>query len=113
MWQRHTAACPRSADGELLPHRCRGSWGCVVDAGRRPDGGRRQATRSGFATKREAQQALDTEVARQQAGVRQDRPLTVAEYLEEWLTAKRNLRDTTRRSYAMHIRRYLTPSLGH
>jgi len=88
-------------------------WGFVVDAGRRPDGGRRQATRSGFATKREAQQALDAEVARQQAGVRQDRPLTVAEYLEEWLTAKRNLRDTTRRSYAMHIRRYLSPSLGH
>ncbi len=113
MWQRHVAACPRGADGELLPHRCRGPWGFIVDAGRRPDGKRRQTSRSGFATKREAQHALDAEVARQQAGVRQDRPLTVAEYLDEWLAGKRNLRETTRRSYAMHIRRYLAPSLGH
>jgi len=113
VWQRHTSACPRDGDGGLLAHRCRGPWGYVVDAGRRPDGKRRQSTRAGFTTKRAAQQALDEEIARQQAGVRHDRTVSVADFLDEWLAGKRNLRETTRTSYRYHIRLYLKPALGH
>ncbi|TYB40816.1 tyrosine-type recombinase/integrase [Actinomadura chibensis] len=39
--------------------------------------------------------------------------ITVGEYLDTWLTGRRNLREGTRRSYAQHIRLYLTPHLGH
>ncbi|MCI2238080.1 site-specific integrase [Kineococcus sp. TRM81007] len=34
-------------------------------------------------------------------------------FLDDWLRGKRNLRDTTRRNYETHVRRYLTPALGH
>lgn len=113
VWQRHTAACPRDSEGALVIHRCRGPWGYVIDSGRRPDGGRRQTTRSGFPTKRAAQLALTEEVERLQAGISTDRGLTVATYLDQWLIGKRNLRDTTRRNYSTHVRLYLAPALGH
>jgi integrase len=112
VYQRHLAACPRGANGRLMAHRCRGSWGFVLDAGRRPDGKRRQITRSGYPTKRAAQAALQEEMSRQQAGLADIHDLTVATYLSDWLDGKRRLRDTTRRGYEIHIRRYLAPSLG-
>ena len=113
MYQRHTSACPRGSTGELIAHRCRGRWGYVIDAGRRPDGGRRQFTRSGFATKRVAEDALRQELARQAAGLADLQGQTVSEFLDRWLAGKRRLRATTRRGYAGHIRRYLRPGLGH
>jgi len=111
--QRHARACPRDEEGELLTHRCRGTWGYVIDAGRHADGRRRQSGRDGFTTKRAAQQALDEEMTRQQAGIRPDGSLTVADFLDEWLVGKRNLRETTRTSYGYLIRLYLKPALGH
>ncbi len=97
----------------MLEHRCRGTWKFTVDFGRRADGGRRQITRSGFTTKRDAQRALDEEIDRQRAGVSHEPTLTVGRFFEQWLAGKRNLRETTRRSYAMHVRLYLAPALGH
>jgi integrase len=38
--------------------------------------------------------------------------LTVGEYLAGWLAGRQALRDSTRVSYAFHIRRYLIPGLG-
>ena len=38
--------------------------------------------------------------------------MTVETYLSEWLTAKRKLRESTRRNYETHLRRYLNPGLG-
>ncbi|WP_345710693.1 tyrosine-type recombinase/integrase, partial [Kineococcus glutinatus] len=111
--QRHGPSCPRDSAGTLLEHRCRGPWKFTVDFGRRPDGGRRQVTRSGFTTKREAQRALDEELERQFAGVSHEPALTVGRFFEQWLAGKRNLRETTRRSYTMHVRLYLEPALGH
>jgi len=110
--QRHLLSCPRDADGRLRSHRCRGPWHFIVDAGRRPDGSRRQLHRGGFATKREAQTALDDELARQNAGLAQVHSLTVEQYLTAWLDGKRKLRDTTRRNYSTHLRLYLVPALG-
>jgi integrase len=112
VYQRHLAACPRDQAGQLLPHRCRGYWAYIIDAGRRPDGSRRQLWRSGFATKREAAQALQEEIDRRRGGLADVHALTVGTYLSSWLDGKRRLRETTRRSYAGHIRGYLTPALG-
>ena len=38
--------------------------------------------------------------------------LTVAEWLVTWLETRARLRENTRRGYAAHIHRYLTPHLG-
>jgi integrase len=84
----------------------------VIDVGRHADGSRRQVVRSGYPTKRQAQTALREELARQTAGLADVRGLTVSAFLEGWLAGKRRLRATTRRGYAGHIRRYLTPGLG-
>ena len=37
---------------------------------------------------------------------------TVGEYLDAWLSGKQSLRDSTRQSYEVHVRRYLKPHLG-
>lgn len=113
VYQRHLAGCPRDADGGLRPHRCRGLWGFALDVGRRPDGQRKQVTRSGFASKRDAQAALQEAVERQRGGVRAVDTLTVGDFLDSWLASKRRLRATTVRNYTGHIVRYLKPALGH
>ena len=77
--QRHLRSCPRDENGRLKPHRCHGSWGFVLEDGRRPDGTRRQISKAGFATKREARAALDEVLARQAAGLADVQNLTVAE----------------------------------
>lgn len=41
------------------------------------------------------------------------RSLTVGEWLEEWLDAKKKLRAATVRSYESHIRLHLVPRIGH
>jgi integrase len=110
--QRHLRSCPRDGDGKLQPHKCKGSWGYVLEQTPRADGTRRQTSRSGFATRREAQAALDEELAREKSGIADIRGLTVAEYLAQWLGSKRSLRPTTRRNYAGHLDRYIIPGLG-
>lgn len=110
--QRHSASCPRDENGELVPHRCRGSWEFVVDSGRRPDGRRRQTTKRGFSTKRAAEEALAKEVDLLDAGFSPDRSLTVGQFFMDWMLGKRNLRPTTRRNYEYTINRYLAPALG-
>nr|WP_213456581.1 hypothetical protein [Micromonospora sp. NBRC 107566] len=39
--------------------------------------------------------------------------MTVGQWLDEWLTSRRKIRKSTRRSYEAHIRLYLKPHLGH
>lgn len=110
--QRHTVSCPRDSAGEILPHRCRGPWQYAFESGRTPAGTRKSVKRSGFPTRREAQEALDQELARLRLGVQPERQLSVAEYFDNWLDSKRNLRATTRRSYVYHVERHLKPALG-
>lgn len=113
VFQRHTARCPRAADGGYAPHKCRGRWAYNVLAGRSAGGRRRQVTRSGFATKRQAELALKDMLARDDAEVAEIHRLTTGQYLEQWLAGKRSLRATTVQSYSSHIRLYLAPQLGH
>jgi integrase len=77
-----------------------------------PDGRRRQPTLGGFPTITAARQARDKAVANLRGGFDLDRSQTVADWLEEWLGGKRQLRATTRRSYRQHLDDYLIPLLG-
>lgn len=97
----------------MAPHKCRGPWAYYVLAGRSPDGRRRQVTRSGFSTKREAEAHLREVVGREASEIAAVHRLTTGDYLTQWLDGKRALRPTTRESYASHLRLYLQPWLGH
>src|SRR5680860_226007 len=76
---------------------------------------RRQEMKAGFATKREAQEALTTVMASLSSGtyIEPSRMLT-SEFLRgEWLPAIRStIRPTTYLSYEGHIRCHLIPALG-
>ncbi len=92
-----------------------GSWVFVADAGRKPDGKRRQIKRGGFRTQAGAQAELaalsDSVVKGTHA---HDERQTVAAFLVKWLHEKaaNGLRPTTARSYRQHIDGYLVPHLG-
>lgn len=94
--------------------RCRHTWNYVIDQPRGPGGKRRQMAKGGFATKREAEAALHAAVAAARSGVDSGRGRDRLDgYLSGWLTSKRNLRPTARKSYRAHIDNYLAPHLGH
>jgi len=112
VFQRHKSSCPKGPDGKYVDHKCRGPWSFYLLAGRRTDGKRRQITRGGFATKREAEHALEEALAREEAGVADVHDLKVGTFLRQWLDGKRSLRDTTRRGYEIHLRLYLEPTIG-
>jgi hypothetical protein len=77
-------------------------------------GRRRQATKGGFASEREARQALNQALAAvTQSGYVEPTRLTSGEYLDQWIAGKAGLRSNTRRSYQGHINLYLKPGLGH
>jgi integrase len=104
--KRYGAACPR------LKNNRHGSWQFVVDVPG-PGGKRRQVRRAGFETAAAARTARNEVLARVRLGIRVDRSETVGQYLESWLSGRRALKPTTRRSYAGHIERLLVPQLGH
>src|SRR5660398_214128 len=76
---------------------------------------RRQEMKAGFATKREAQEALTTVMASLSSGtyIEPSRMLT-SEFLRgEWLPAIRStIRPTTYLSYQGHVERHIIPALG-
>jgi integrase len=94
----------------------RGStWTYVVDRGVRADGVRRQTSKGGYRTRKEAEAALVQTITHLQDGTFVDaRRLTVGSYLTaHWLPAVRNgVRPLTFSSYEMHVRRHLVPGLG-
>jgi integrase len=87
----------------------------VVDIG--PDGGqRRQRSKGGFSTKRDALAALNQLQSSLASGSHvEPTKLTVAAYLrDEWLPSLRSTgkRATTLRSYEMHLRVHVEPHIG-
>jgi len=116
----------RAADGKqvgglcpLLPRTGHGTWCYRVDIGPGMDEDgvrrqRRQRSRGGFATKRDATAALTALAGRVGNGSHVDvARLTVGTYLGDWLVGKGALRPSTARSYQAHLDRYLLPYLGH
>ena len=112
VYQRHTRHCPRDGGGKILPHKCHGPWAYNAFLRRATDGKKRQLTKSGFPTKRAAELAVREVLNREESGIADVHGLTVGNYLRQWLEAKRSIRETTRRNYEAHVRRYLDPELG-
>ncbi len=93
---------------------CRPAWAYVLDAPGRPDGSRRQQTKGGFRTRKDAEAALATALTAAHGGYLADPGRqTVGAFLQEWLDGRNRLRPTTRRAYTSHLRVYLVPRLGH
>jgi hypothetical protein len=95
-----------------------GTWVFRVDLGPGLDDKgtfrqRRPRYRSGFTTKKDAQNALHELTLAVAKGTHVDPgKMTVGQYLDEWLEGKVNLRATTRLSYERHLRLYLKPHLS-
>lgn len=106
--RRLDTACPRLRKSD------HGTWYYKVELTPGLDDSRRTTRKGGFATRRDAQQALvdllDRFNKRTHVTVRAE---TMAGYLERWLAGKKGLRAATARSYAAHVRLYLAPGLGH
>jgi integrase len=106
MSNRNAAAAPKRDES--------GRWYFVADVGPGPDGRRRQVKKRGFATKKEAQQALDS--VRQAGATASYVPparATLAEYLDAWLAGlpATGLRPSTVDSYRRQAR-HITDTLG-
>ncbi len=83
-------------------------WAYTVDVGVDPmSGRRRQKTKGGFATRKEAEGALHETIASVHAGTYvPNSKATVGEYLEGWLgSVKSSLRPTTWISYSLAVQR--------
>ena len=113
----HNRVTPRAYDfghGEGSVHRKGSVWSFVVDLGRDPaTGRRRQARRSGFATKKAAEAALRSLATASDAGMAVSRSrTTVSGFLTEWReTMRPRIRETTWVSYEMAANR-ITRQIG-
>lgn len=92
------------------------TWAYVVDVGRDPVTGRRkQSTKGGFRTRKEAERALAESISQLGHGtfVEPTRQ-TVADYLRDWLKTgeTRGLRESTRVGYDVVVEKYVVPKLG-
>lgn len=91
-----------------------GTWSYRIDLDARADGSRRQKQVGGFATKREAQAALNEALTAHQRGTYiAPSKQTVAEYLEAWLPAVQfEVAATAWTNYREIVGRYINPHLG-
>lgn len=116
IFKRCTGCGTRVADRTCETTGCdagRFTWAFITDAGRTPDGKRRQIKRMGFATRGEAQVAL-TELAGSIASGTWTAPtnLTLAQYItERWLPRTRTS-PKTRADREVSFNAYLVPRIG-
>ena len=105
---RRNSASPRKDEAT-------GTWCFVVDLGPGPDGNRRQARRRGFATRREAQEALDRLRVNAREGTYVAlHQLTLAAYLDSWLETMQvaGKAVSTLASYRRNVRVHVVPAVG-
>lgn len=91
------------------------TWTCVFDEQPDEHGRRRQRSRGGFATRKEAQRFLTDTLARLDRGTYSaPSKLSVAEFLDsEWLPAiEATVRPLTVEKYRQAVRLYLKPQIG-
>lgn len=92
-----------------------GSWAYTIDVGLDPETKhRKQSMRSGFSTKKDAEEAMAAELQKLNAGLWvDDRKVTTGEWLDQWITESSNrLSPRTTVEYRSHIENVLTPHLG-
>ncbi len=108
------AGQPLGPDCPRLKKSDHGSWYYKAELPVGPGGERHRARKGGYATKRDAHQALvdllDRVNKRTHLAASTE---TIGTYLHRWLAGKSGLRSTTARSYEAHVRLYLSPGLGH
>lgn len=92
------------------------TWSYTVDIGRDPvTGERKQKTKGGFKTKKEAQYACAELINKINKGINViEKNQSLKEYLYEWLElyAKQKVRDTTFKNYKRAIDARIIPQLG-
>lgn len=106
--------CPAPEPGQpkCTGKSCSHPYAYWLDLPRGADGKRRQQSRSGFGTKREAQTALSEALAKTNAGTfTEPSAITVAGYLATWL-AGLDRKPATLEAYRRVVERQLTPQLG-
>lgn len=107
---------PKGKDGTALACKKRhGTWSYRLDAGPDPEtGARRRPTGSGYLTREAAEEALTEAREKIRTGTwTDDRKLTVARFMEMWLTRRETaLKATTLDTYRLHVDRFIVPELG-
>ncbi len=90
------------------------NWAYVVDIGRHPTtGSRRQRTKTGFATRRAAEEALARIVAGIESPIALE-TMTLAEFCRQWLDGHcPTVKATTAKGYRERLEWYVLPRLGH
>jgi len=83
-----------------------GSWYFSVDLRHHAGEGRQRLRRGGYATRRDAERALE------RLSLPGGQVVTVADWLEAWLAGRARVREKTLRGYAAHVHRHLIPHLG-
>jgi integrase len=92
------------------------TWSFTAELGIDPTTGKRkQKTKRGFATKKDAEKAYNEFMSEFQKGIYIDsKNMTMKDLVEEWLEFKRNkLRPTTYRQRDVICKRWIIPFLGH
>jgi integrase len=104
------------ARGHVTQRGDSGSWAVFYERPRSADGKRRQTSKSGFATKREAEEFLTAKLREIDAGEHlEPSAATVEQFLTgEWLPSltTRGLKLTTIDSYRMIVRTRIVPQIG-
>ena len=97
-----------------ISRRSSGTYSWVVETGRNADGRRRQKSKGGYRSKKEAQEALNAILAELQAGrYVEPREVLVGDYLREWNAAMRpNVGGRTHERNTGIIEQHLIPALG-
>ncbi len=102
-------------NGSVTRRKRKGDWEYRFEAGRDPLTGRRmRLSKAGFATKREAVQAMRKAILEHEKG-RSVRPsgTSVAEFMGTWHeSVKASVRPTTWVNYRNYIRAYVVPTIG-
>lgn len=92
------------------------TWSYTVDVGKDPaTGKRKQKSKGGFKTKKEAQQALNEVMSKVYKGDYQEpEKMNIKEFMNEWLEvyAKNKVKETTLKNYKRAVDSRIVPALG-
>ncbi|MFI5495276.1 tyrosine-type recombinase/integrase [Actinoplanes sp. NPDC051859] len=109
VFQRCTKDCPAEI---CMRHR----WAYTIELPAGADGIRRQRTKSGFTTGKDAMEArADLAKSHRDGTLAQDDRKTLSQWLDEWLegkTTRKEIGRSTRRGYSDNIEKYIKPKLG-
>lgn len=92
------------------------TWSFTVDLGKDENGKRKQKTKSGFKTKKEAEAVCAELISQLNKGTyTEPSKMTLAEFLKDWMesVAKNSLKIATYEVYELILNTHILPALGH